>query len=183
MERYVCLRECGVVIPEGEVSSSEDEDDSDGDDDDDDEEEEERDEDKDAQDQAQAQDEALDSTGTPLPGETLAMFYARTRELGSTFGSICLFDILVGDYWSAKALEQGVTESRGKMLRRDGFVLAEERYGSCFLLPLVALLMQVVSYKPTLEEVEKILAEAGLDEEEMRQGGKAGTAGQSRNRR
>jgi len=42
------------------------------------------------------------------------------------------------------------------------------------------------SYKPVLEEVEKILAEAGLDEEEMKKGAVAagpGGAGQSRNRR
>jgi len=41
-------------------------------------------------------------------------------------------------------------------------------------------------YKPILEEVEKILAEAGLDEEEMRRaaaGGSGTDIGQSRNRR
>lgn len=42
-------------------------------------------------------------------------------------------------------------------------------------------------YKPILQEVEKILKEAGLDEEEMRNsaaaGPSAGGAGQSRNRR
>lgn len=43
-------------------------------------------------------------------------------------------------------------------------------------------------YKPILQEVEKILAEAGLDEEEMRRGaaggpGMGGTGDQSRNRR
>lgn len=43
-------------------------------------------------------------------------------------------------------------------------------------------------YKPILEEVEKILAEAGLDEEEMRRGAagglpSAGGIGASRNRR
>ena len=41
-------------------------------------------------------------------------------------------------------------------------------------------------YKPILEEVEPILAEAGLDEEEMRKGAAAGPHGpstQSRNRR
>ena len=41
-------------------------------------------------------------------------------------------------------------------------------------------------YKPILAEVEKILAEAGLDEEEMRKGAAAGPHGpstQSRNRR
>jgi hypothetical protein len=47
---------------------------------------------------------------------------------------------------------------------------------------------EIADYKPILDEVEKILAEAGLDEEEMRQGahaqvGPGGGAGQSRNRR
>ncbi|EMD32276.1 hypothetical protein CERSUDRAFT_58809 [Gelatoporia subvermispora B] len=95
---------------------------------------------------------AEDVLSTPLPGETLAMFYARSRE-----------------YWAGKAHES--SDNRGKMLRRDGFALAEERYAA---------------YKPILEEVERILAEAGLDEEEMRKGaaaGPAGTSGQSRNRR
>ncbi|KAG6888864.1 hypothetical protein C0992_007305 [Termitomyces sp. T32_za158] len=151
MERYVCLRECGVVIPEGEVSSSEDDDDSDDDDDDDDDDyddgdigdEENGEEDGeegcnevDGQNENPADEDTIergginedtpdqtpeakalwdgDSTGTPLPGETLAMFYART-----------------------------------------------------------------LSYKPMLEEVEKILAEAGLDEEEMRRGGKAGLSAAS----
>ena len=46
--------------------------------------------------------------------------------------------------------------------------------------------MHTAEYKPILEEVERILAEAGLDEEEMRQGAAAGPhnpSGQSRNRR
>lgn len=45
----------------------------------------------------------------------------------------------------------------------------------------------LAEYKPILEEVEKILAEAGLDEEEMRRGAALGggpaASGQSRNRR
>ncbi|EED84544.1 predicted protein [Postia placenta Mad-698-R] len=93
-----------------------------------------------------------DVISTPLPGETLAMFYARSRE-----------------YWAGKA--HSSSDNRGKQLRRDGFGLAEERYES---------------YKPILKEVERILAEAGLDEEEMRKGaaaGPGGSAGQSRNRR
>lgn len=47
--------------------------------------------------------------------------------------------------------------------------------------------MLLAEYKPILEEVEKILAEAGLDEEEMRRGAALGggpaASGQSRNRR
>ncbi|PPQ95943.1 hypothetical protein CVT26_016109 [Gymnopilus dilepis] len=96
---------------------------------------------------------AEDVQSTPLPGETLAMFYARSRE-----------------YWAQKALEN--SENKGKQLRRDGFGLAEERYAF---------------YKPVLEEVEKILAEAGLNEEEMRRGAAGGPnpagPGASRNRR
>ncbi|EJF56876.1 galactose oxidase [Dichomitus squalens LYAD-421 SS1] len=93
-----------------------------------------------------------DVISTPLPGETLAMFYARSRE-----------------YWAGKAF--GTSDNRGKLLRRDGFTLAEDRYAE---------------YKPILEEVERILAEAGLDEEEMRKGAAGGPhnpSGQSRNRR
>ncbi|KAF9464136.1 hypothetical protein BDZ94DRAFT_1216912 [Collybia nuda] len=93
-----------------------------------------------------------DIISTPLPGETLAMFYARSKE-----------------FWSQKAY--ATDGSRGKQLRRAGFDLAQQHY---------------VAYKPILKEVEKILAEAGLDEEEIRQGAAAGPAapgGQSRNRR
>ncbi|KAG1762523.1 hypothetical protein EDD22DRAFT_823271 [Suillus occidentalis] len=96
---------------------------------------------------------AEDVISTPEPGETLALFYARSRE-----------------YWTQKA--HGVSDNRGKQLRRDGFSFAEERYAE---------------YKPILEEVEKILAEAGLDEDEMRAGAtQAGGGGgivSSRNRR
>ncbi|KAI6025552.1 galactose oxidase [Pisolithus marmoratus] len=98
---------------------------------------------------------AEDIISTPAPGETLAMFYARSRE-----------------YWAQKAHARGAMDSRGKQLRRDGFGLAEERY---------------TEYKPILEEVEKILAEAGLDEKEMREVGRdvgaVPSGGQSRNRR
>ncbi|THG99622.1 hypothetical protein EW145_g7226 [Phellinidium pouzarii] len=95
---------------------------------------------------------AEDALSTPLPGETLAMFYARSRE-----------------YWAGKAHE--ASDNRGKSLRRDGFALAQDRYAA---------------YKPLLEEVEKILAEAGLDEEEIKSGaagGMGGAKGENRNRR
>lgn len=48
------------------------------------------------------------------------------------------------------------------------------------------LILALVEYKPILREVEKILEEAGLDEEEIRKSAAAGpasTSGQSRNRR
>ncbi|GAA6002195.1 Kel3p [Rhodotorula paludigena] len=53
---------------------------------------------------------AEDAMSTPSPGETLAQFFARSR-----------------DYWTAKAHGAGQA-SRGKELRRDGFALAEQRY-------------------------------------------------------
>ncbi|PBK88007.1 galactose oxidase [Armillaria gallica] len=191
MDRYVCLKQSGVVIAEGDDESSSESDDDDDDGDDDEEAEEtvigigedetaafdeepdeiamlkkieevpETDAEKDAL-RAQATTfmgvardntrSAEDVISTPLPGETLAMFYSRSRE-----------------YWAQKA--HATSDSRGKQLRRDGFRLAEERYAE---------------YKPILKEVEKILAEAGLDEEEMRKGAAAGPGaggGQSRNRR
>ncbi|EJD07185.1 galactose oxidase [Fomitiporia mediterranea MF3/22] len=95
---------------------------------------------------------AEDVMSTPRPGETLAMFYARSRE-----------------YWAGKA--HSSSDNRGKLLRRDGFTLAQERY---------------VEYKPVLEEVENILAEAGLDEDEIKRGAVAGpkaAQSESRNRR
>lgn len=50
-----------------------------------------------------------DVMSTPLPGETLKLFYDRSRE-----------------YWTQKA--HGTSQHRGKELRRDGFSHAEERY-------------------------------------------------------
>ncbi|KDR71068.1 hypothetical protein GALMADRAFT_144144 [Galerina marginata CBS 339.88] len=210
LDKYLCLKKSDVVIPDGEVESSSDEDDDDEDEDDegtDDEDADDEDEDGETLVDAEEvgvlkdgdeEDEkvviptvileeepelvvdvelveeselrakatafmgvAKDTTrstddvqSTPLPGETLAMFYARSRE-----------------YWAQKAL--GNSDNKGKQLRRDGFTLAEERYAA---------------YKPILEEVEKILQEAGLDEEEMRRGAAGGPApaggvGASRNRR
>ncbi|KAI0246941.1 hypothetical protein BJV78DRAFT_1250109 [Lactifluus subvellereus] len=176
MDRYVCLKKSDVIIPlEGnDESSGSEDDDEDGDDSDevDDEDmllgEEEAPEIQSAEvvaepvslrDQATAfmgvskdtKRSEEDIISTPLPGETLAVFYARSRE-----------------YWAQKAREN--SDNKGKLLRRDGFSLAEERYGT---------------YKPILEEVERILAEAGLDEEELKRASAVGQvgAGQSRNRR
>ncbi|KAI0628646.1 galactose oxidase [Trametes polyzona] len=185
LDRYVCLKASEIAIADGDEESSSDEDDDEDDSDDDDATVDGRDEtesvtvvgeeDQKDVDVLEAIEEenpdslrvqatafmgvakdttrsAEDVISTPLPGETLAMFYARSRE-----------------YWAQKAY--GTTDSRGKQLRRDGFTMAEERYAA---------------YKPILEEVERILAEAGLDEEEMRKGaaaGPQGASGQSRNRR
>ncbi|KAJ3503550.1 hypothetical protein NLJ89_g8380 [Agrocybe chaxingu] len=212
MDRYVCLKKSEVIIPEGDVESSSDEEDDDDSDEDDTEDGEDEDEDEDGdgatlvdgdddgecivkevekkrkekakieeviqvhegdpvevvepeqtalrQEAAAFMGVAKDTTrsaedvqSTPLPGETLARFYARSRE-----------------YWKQKV--HGSSENKGKELRKDGFASAQARYEE---------------YKPILEEVEKILAEAGLDEEEMRRGAAggpvAGGAGLSRNRR
>ncbi|TFK23379.1 galactose oxidase [Coprinopsis marcescibilis] len=112
--------------------------------------------------QADAEEDTLteeDKLKTPLPGETLAVFFSRTR----------------GEYWSQKAASVTEGDNRGKELRKIGFGLAESRYDE---------------YKPRLQELEKILAEAGLDESQMRAssqgqgaGGGAGVGSQSRNRR
>ena len=69
-----------------------------------------------------------DAMSTPLPGETLALFYARSRE-----------------YWARKALER--SDNRGKMLRRDGFSLAEETYGTSYFgfLTLVSLFISLMN--------------------------------------
>jgi hypothetical protein len=62
------------------------------------------------------------------------------------------------------------------MLRRDGFALAEERYGIVSFSPLVLSQAQTftVEYKPTLTEIEEILAGSGLDSEEIRRQGSSG---------
>jgi len=72
------------------------------------------------------------------------------------------------EYWAHQA--HITSDNRGKELRRDGFALAQERYDE---------------YRPLLQEVEKILSEAGLDAEEMKRAseGTAGVSGPSRNRR
>lgn len=104
---------------------------------------------------------------TPLPGETLAMFYARSRA-----------------FWAQKA--HASTENQGKQLRRDGFTLAEDTYSNYTPNSVNHRTdFGAETYKPILKEVEKILAEAGLDEEEMRQRAAGGgvRAEQSRNRR
>lgn len=53
-------------------------------------------------------------------------------------------------------------------------------------LKFISCYVHIATYKPLLDEVEKILAEAGLDEEEMRgaaAGGSGVNLGQNRNRR
>ncbi|KAF8680544.1 Galactose oxidase [Rhizoctonia solani] len=113
---------------------------------------------------------AEEAISTPLPGETLAMFYARSRE-----------------YWAQKAHEN--SDNRGKLLRRDGFALAEERYGQSLHTNNSDTILNIVNtitetYRPVLKEVERILEEAGLDAEEIKRVGTGGgTSSGSRNRR
>ncbi|KAG9029721.1 hypothetical protein FRB95_004970 [Tulasnella sp. JGI-2019a] len=183
MDSFTCLRPLDTTIVTGEGADSSDDDD-DGDDeddedegegDDDDEGDEEKDEGGDVDEvenvdvqmtevtpvlskeellalRTKAQDflgstkdvnrSAEDQISTPLPGESLAIFYARSK-----------------DYWAQKAHQ--TSDNKGKLLRRDGFGLAEDRYAT---------------YKPILDEVEKILAEAGLDDEELKRVGTTGNA-------
>jgi Domain of unknown function (DUF4110) len=110
---------------------------------------------------------AVDPRSTPLPFETLATFYARTRE-----------------YWATRAREVAVTSGvpataggsgagKGKALRTDGFGLAKERWDE---------------YKPILEEVERILEQSGVERGDMAVVGAGGKGGggpgvESRNRR
>jgi ABC-type lipoprotein export system ATPase subunit len=92
-----------------------------------------------------------------------------------------------GEFWTQKA--HNISDNRGKLLRRDGFGLAEEKYSMLSIvlsLAQIILILIAAEYKPILEEVEKILAEAGLDEEEIKKGAALGggtSLGQSRNRR
>ncbi|PVF93896.1 galactose oxidase [Serendipita vermifera] len=202
LDRFVCLKESEVVPKEGGNDESEDEDESgeDGEDDDSDEESSEGEEGDDVEkeveptqepavkEEVEVEDEpydirlkaqaflqqaqvskpststsdgqqddpnASDAHVTPLPGETLSTFYARTK-----------------NHWAQKARNQHGSENRGKMLRRDGFGLAEERWEE---------------YKPILEEVEKIMKEAGLEDGDglIRKEGVGGlkSVTESRNRR
>ena len=60
-----------------------------------------------------------DVISTLLP---VAMFYACSR---------ASFFHYAGEYWAGKVFE--TNDNSCKMLRRDGFTLAEERYGACCL--------------------------------------------------
>jgi hypothetical protein len=56
------------------------------------------------------------------------MFYARSRKRCSIFSGEQWINKFTGEYWAQKAHEN--SDNRGKLLRRDGFTLAEEKYGS-----------------------------------------------------
>ncbi len=131
---------------------------------------------------------------TPLPGETLAKFYARSSKLyGSVAHNISHKTYVSEEHWVKKAFS--TTDDRGKekgkMLRQLAFEMAKERYSTCSGPSLPAGRATHKSgvldeYKPILKEVEKILGEAGLDEEEIKRSAAAGpmkASDQSRNRR
>lgn len=67
-----------------------------------------------------------DVFSTPLPGETLAMFYARSRK-PLQLSKRSQTQNNPGEYWAQRA--HGTSGNRGKQLRRDAFTLAQERYG------------------------------------------------------
>lgn len=129
-----------------------------------------------------------DAMSTPLPGETLAQFYNRSSMASCSFSKAHI-DNVSGEYWASKAF--AASEERGKELRRGGFSMAQERYGKCLctfirFADFSLTFWNTVEYKPTLDQIEKILAEAGLDEEEIKRGAAAGppsAQSTSRNRR
>ena len=142
-----------------------------------------------------------DVISTPLPGETLAMFYARSR--ACFFRSLPRGPIIDPDelpHTTQVSTGQGRRSGRattaarccaGTASRSPKNVMVRVAFREyehpcvCACLTKVRT-VHTAEYKPILEEVERILAEAGLDEEEMRKGAAAGphnTSGQSRNRR
>lgn len=94
-----------------------------------------------------------------------------------------------GEYWTGKAHSH--SDNRGKMLRKDGFEMASQRYAGTSILsarPTYKKLMNSVfaEYEPILKEIERIQREAGLEAEDMGKGGPASSGGvgeASRNRR
>jgi len=98
-----------------------------------------------------------DVLSTPLPGESLRDFYARSKS-----------------YWASVAHEQSQGQSRGKEMRRDGFELAEKKY-----LELKPVLQEIerIQREAGLDEEEMKAAAAG------KSGPGGGTGVDSRNRR
>ena len=74
-------------------------------------------------------------------------------------------------YWASVAMAESGNQLRGKEMRKQGFALADRRFSE---------------YKPILDEIERIQAEAGLDENEKVSKSATGlgaTGVDSRNRR
>ncbi|VDC06236.1 unnamed protein product [Peniophora sp. CBMAI 1063] len=207
LDRYVCLKKSDLLIPEGEESSSSGEDDDDDDDDSSTDSEaseggesvsaEKRDRVESAHVPDQEEVEEVveehaeeDSSGSEGSVDGDERDKAALRERATAFMGVSkdttrseedvISTPLPGErlagfyrrskeYWLMKARE--TTDDRGKVLSERAFHTAHKRFDE---------------YKPLLREVEKILAEAGLDEEEMKRVGAgkgAGAQGQSRNRR
>src|SRR5258706_1058099 len=99
---------------------------------------------------------AVDPQSTPLPFETLATFYARTREYWATRARN------VAASSSAPATAGGSSAGKGKALRTDGFGSAKERWDE---------------HKPMLEGVEKILLQSGVERGGMTVVGVGGKGG------
>ncbi|SGY45982.1 BQ5605_C001g00367 [Microbotryum silenes-dioicae] len=120
---------------------------------------------------------AEDLISTPQPGETLAKFFARSKE-----------------YWTRKAHESVGAGNRGKELRRDGFSLCEEAFRKPSFPeshttrlyrtdPFDGFFVLAEQYQPLLEELQRIQEQAGLDAAEAAKGARAGLGMDSRNRR
>ncbi|KIK28310.1 hypothetical protein PISMIDRAFT_21833 [Pisolithus microcarpus 441] len=128
---------------------------------------------------ASIQNSAEDILSTLAPDETLAMFYARSP-IFSLMVVACGHQILIrmttpqentGRKRHMLEVQLTAVESDSGMMGLDW---PKSTKASVFLrhtcsLVLLARRIGLVEYKPTLEEVEKILAEAGLDEKEMRE--------------
>lgn len=117
------------------------------------------------------------------------MFYARSSKLLLLSCANTQSNLGPEEHWAGQVISS--SEQRGKELRRVAFGLAKEKYGELQII--ISILVQLFNsllaaqYEPILKEVERILAEAGLDEEEMRRGAAGGAGGKpdgiSRNRR
>ncbi len=133
---------------------------------------------------------AEDVISTPLPGETLAMFYSRSRmSLPLSIMPICMLTHFQGNTGPRKLMRRVIAEGNNSvgmdlcLLRSDMVRMIDVLFD---LITRLTRRFFAAEYKPILKEVEKILTEAGLDEEEMRKGAAAGPGaggGQSRNRR
>ncbi|KAF8760875.1 Galactose oxidase [Rhizoctonia solani] len=184
LDRFVCLKPCDVVFAENDDSSSDDSDDLEGDSDGSDEmkmkmtmearvkkeAQPEKEPEVDENDDEDAEVDELTKQAQTFLGVSKDTLDLRKRPfLPSSRGNSghVLCALPVGEYWAQKAHEN--SDNRGKLLRRDGFALAEERYET---------------YRPVLKEVRRILEEAGLDAEEIKRVGTGGgTSSGSRNRR
>ena len=123
---------------------------------------------------------AEDIQSTPLPGETLAMFYARSR--ASTLTALLmlyLLNLIFSQVNTGHRRHLETVTVEGSSYVEMG--LRSQKSATVCLIFLwethfdhMSVSISAAVYKPILREVEKILQEAGLDEEEMRKGAAAG---------